>query len=335
MTAAKTQTGTTRKPSAAKVEADRKTAEAANVEATREAVKTPPAKVTAKVVKGRPQLVITSTVRTPAERRSARIAAAKAKVGPEATPASLAVVIGTAEVAKEAAVESLGTKVKAVEEAKTAADEAKAIAKAKEAALAEAYSPMVALAAMVNPDLVRPKMGPATGARKEAIDAVVATLGLSRPAAVTRVARWVGAGSLFLAQGTPMSEAYKAANDSLGTSSKEGADGFWTVVEAEAAATPAKVTNTRTPRPAGTGSKGTKATPPSVDVARTVVAEAEAKRSEAMTPAQRTKDEIRVILAAYARIVDGVKAGTHAAPSKADQTRVETAVKAIEAGKVA
>ena len=186
---------------------------------------------------------------------------------------------------------------------------------------------MLRLAAELNPT-GEPRKG-GRNVKAEAVNAaVVAATGMSPEAARKMVGRYVMAGCLHIAHGeVKVWDAYTLAGNT------KAAD-FWAIVakpavEANVVTTTPKTS--RTPKTSKTPTRTTAPTPPSIEVAREVVATVHAETVSKMTPAQRTADTLRVIRDAYRELQDGIKAGTHAPLTKANATFIETMVKALTA----
>jgi hypothetical protein len=244
-----------------------------------------------------------------------------AKAGGEGTTAEIGVMLATAEIGAESAHDSLSAF-----EAKFA--DAKADAKAKDEALRQTFPLMARLALDLNPTLSAPKPGN-NPARSAVVAAVESALGISRKAAQARVARWVGAGSLWLAHGVSLGKAYEIANNHLNGNGDAAA--FWAMVTADAVPTLSQQDGKRKAQPKAGTTKPVAPVVIPVAKAQEIVAAAKVEAVEKMTPAQRTADALREITDAYTRLMDGIKAGTHAPLTKANQTRVESIVKALSA----
>jgi len=186
---------------------------------------------------------------------------------------------------------------------------------------------MLRLAAELNPTGEARKGG--RNVKAEAVNAaVVAATGMSPEAARKMVGRYVMAGCLHIAHGdVKVWDAYTLAGN---TKAAE----FWAIVAKPAVASDVVTTTPktgRTPKSGRNTTTPTKPAAPSVEQAREVVAAATVAAVEAMTPAQRTADTLRVIRDAYRELQDGIKAGTHSPLTKANSTFIETMVKALTA----
>ena len=305
------------------VEADRA------VKAAKANAKAPAPKAPAKATKaGKPAAskADTKVIPTHAEWKAIRVAAAlKFHAGEDI--ATLAATVATTERDKEAADNRKADRAAKVEAAKSELAKAAEASKASEGALRDTFPFMLRIAAELNPTLTARTGG--RNPKAEAVNAAVAlALGIEPAAARKKVGRWVAAGSLNLAQGVAMSEAYTTAGNMLSGKATE----FWAMVTADKA-TPAKPADTKRPaRPAGTGKgKETKPADVPIEVATARVEAARAAKVEGMTPAQRTADAVRRIRDDYRELVDGQKAGTHAPLTKANSTFIETMVKALTA----
>jgi hypothetical protein len=273
-------------------------------------------KATAKGTKAASTVTTTST--DPAKARASRLAKALT-IGEGMTAAEVGVTLAKVETAKEGATDRRTAAETAVKSAKEQEHEA-----AK--ALRDRQDLMVRLAAELNPTLAAPKAGrlSAKDPRVAVINAIVEETGQARATVQTRVARWVAAGSLYLSTGLGIGQAATTANTMLGSNGDAAA--FWTIVES--GVLPATASSAKTP-----ARKTPAKTPAKVEVtfaaAAPVVKAHEDERVAKLTPAQRTADDLRIMLDAYGRIVDGIKAGTHAPLSRANSTKVETYLKAL------
>jgi hypothetical protein len=266
----------------------------------------------------KPASTVTTTSTDPAKARASRLAKALT-IGEGMTAAEVGVTLAKVETAKEGATDRLAAAETAVKSAKEQQHEATK-------ALRDRQDLMVRLAAELNPTLAAPKTGRLSSKdpRVAVINAIVEETGQARTTVQARVARWVAAGSLYLSTGLGIGQAATTANTMLGSNGDAAA--FWTIVES--GVLPATASSAKAPARKTTVKPAAKVAV-TFDAAAPVVKAHEEERVAKMTPAQRTGDDLRIMLDAYGRIMDGIKAGTHAPLSRANSTKVETYLKAL------